>query len=446
MTDDEYSTQPPNDPGAEAAVLGAMLLTRQAIAVASGLLTPDDFYRPANADIYRTILNLDAAGEAVDPVTVVSALGAKGLKGAVYISDLAYNVPSAASAGYYAETVADLATKRRVIEVGVRLQQLAQGDTSGADAVDRAQAEVAKLDARANANRIERLETMLSPAMDELDAIGRRDGSTGIPTGLRELDQITQGMHGGQLIVIAGRPGSGKSVRGLDLVRQCAIKHGHTAALFSLEMSKPEIMMRLLSAEAKVPLSSMRSGYMSDDDWIRLSKRVAEIAAAPLYVDDSADITMAAIRSTCRRLVATEGLRLVVIDYLQLMSSGKKVESRQVEVSGLSRQLKVLAKDLGVPVVALAQLNRGPEQRTDKKPMLSDLRESGAIEQDSDVVILLHREDVYDRESPRAGEADLIVAKHRNGPTGLVTCAFQGHFSRFVDLAAKDYYESMAAA
>jgi replicative DNA helicase len=205
--------------------------------------------------------------------------------------------------------------------------------------------------------------------------------------------------------------------------------------LFSLEMGRNEITMRLLSAEARVPLQTMRTGQMNDDDWARLARRMSEVADAPLFIDDSPNMSMMEIRAKCRRLKQRHDLKFVIVDYLQLMSSPKRVENRQQEVSELSRSLKLLAKELELPVVALSQLNRGSEQRTDKRPMLSDLRESGSIEQDSDVVILLHREDQYEKESPRAGEADLIVAKHRNGPTATVTVAFQGHYSRFVDMA-----------
>ncbi len=225
------------------------------------------------------------------------------------------------------------------------------------------------------------------------------------------------------------------SALALDVCRSAAIKHGMTAVLFSLEMSRNEITMRLLSAEARVPLHAMRTGQLSEDDWTRLARRMSEVVDAPLFIDDSPNMSMMEIRSKCRRLKQRNDLKLVVVDYLQLMSSPKRVENRQQEVSELSRSLKLLAKELQVPVVALAQLNRGPELRTDKRPLLADLRESGSIEQDSDVVILLHREDAYERESPRAGEADLIVAKHRNGPTATVTVAFQGHYSRFVDMA-----------
>ncbi|GAB2840367.1 hypothetical protein GCM10022221_44690 [Actinocorallia aurea] len=225
------------------------------------------------------------------------------------------------------------------------------------------------------------------------------------------------------------------STLALDFVRAASIKHSLTSAFFSLEMGRNEITMRLLSAEARVALHAMRSGTMNDDDWTRLARRMSEVAEAPLFIDDSPNMSMMEIRAKCRRLKQQHDLRLVVIDYLQLMSSGKRVESRQVEVSEFSRSLKLLAKELQVPVIALSQLNRGPEQRTDKRPMVSDLRESGSIEQDADMVILLHREDAYEKESPRAGEADLIVAKHRNGPTATVTVAFQGHYSRFVDMA-----------
>jgi replicative DNA helicase len=225
------------------------------------------------------------------------------------------------------------------------------------------------------------------------------------------------------------------SALALDIARAASVKAGLTSVLFSLEMSRNEITMRLLSAESRVPLHAMRTGQLSEDDWTRLARRMSEVVDAPLFIDDSPNMSMMEIRSKCRRLKQRNDLKLVIVDYLQLMSSPKRVENRQQEVSELSRSLKLLAKELSVPVVALAQLNRGPELRTDKRPLLADLRESGSIEQDSDVVILLHREDAYEPESPRAGEADLIVAKHRNGPTATVTVAFQGHYSRFVDMA-----------
>ena len=225
------------------------------------------------------------------------------------------------------------------------------------------------------------------------------------------------------------------STLAMDFLRSCSISHHMTAAMFSLEMSKTEIVMRLLSAEAKIKLGDMRGGTMSDDDWTRLARRMGEISEAPLFIDDSPNLTMMEIRAKARRLKQRNDLKLVVVDYMQLMTSGKKVESRQQEVSEFSRQLKLLAKELEVPVVAISQLNRGPEQRTDKKPQVSDLRESGSLEQDADMVILLHRPDSIERDDPRAGEADIILGKHRNGPTATITVAHQLHLSRFVDMA-----------
>jgi replicative DNA helicase len=235
--------------------------------------------------------------------------------------------------------------------------------------------------------------------------------------------------------VVAGRPGLGKSTLAVDTVRSAAIKHGKPAAIFSLEMSKPEIVLRLLSAEARVPLNSLRSGHLSDDDWTKLARRMGEIEAAPLFIDDTPSMTLMEIRAKARRLKQVHGLSLLVVDYLQLLSAAKRTESRQQEVADLSRGLKLLSKEIACPVIAVSQLNRGPEQRADKRPMLSDLRESGSIEADADVVVLMHRDDYYDRESPRAGEADVIVAKHRNGATDTVTVAAQLHLSRFVDMA-----------
>lgn len=245
--------------------------------------------------------------------------------------------------------------------------------------------------------------------------------------------QVDNGSH--VYLAGAGRVPTHNSTLGLDFLRSCSIKHGLSSVIFSLEMSKSEIVMRLLSAEAKIKLADMRSGRMSDDDWTKLARRMSEISEAPLYIDDSPNLTMMEIRAKARRLHQKAELRLIVIDYLQLMTSGKKVESRQQEVSEFSRQIKLLAKELEVPVVAMSQLNRGPEQRTDKKPLLSDLRESGSIEQDADMVVLLHRPDAFERDDPRGGEADLIIAKHRAGPTKTITVAHQLHLSRFVDMA-----------
>ncbi|MCU1479000.1 MAG: dnaB, partial [Subtercola sp.] len=256
----------------------------------------------------------------------------------------------------------------------------------------------------------------------------------GVPTGFAELDSLTNGLHPGQLIIVAARPALGKSTLALDFARAASIKHDMPSIFFSLEMGRSEIAMRLLSAESSVPLQNMRKGTVENRDWTTIAATRGRINDAPLYIDDSPNMTLVEIRAKCRRLKQRVGLKMVIIDYLQLMTSGKRVESRQQEVSEFSRALKLMAKELQVPVIALSQLNRGPEQRADKKPALSDLRESGSLEQDADMVILLHRESAYEKDNPRAGEADLIVAKHRNGPTATVTVGFHGHFSRFADM------------
>ena len=440
---EDYGRQPPQDLAAEQSVLGGMMLSKDAIADVLEKLRPGDFYRPAHQNVYDAVLDLYARGEPADAVTVAAELDRRGLLrrmgGALYLHTLISTVPTAANAGYYAGIVAERALLRRLVEAGTRVVQYGYAGAEGADVneiVDRAQAEIYDVTERRTTEDFVVLESLLQPTMDEIDAIASQGGiARGVPTGFTELDEVTNGLHPGQMIVIAARPGMGKSTLGLDFLRSCSIKNRMASVVFSLEMSKSEIVMRLLSAEAKIKLTDMRSGRMSDDDWTRLARRMSEISEAPLYIDDSPNLTMMEIRAKARRLKQKSDLKLIVIDYLQLMTSGKKVESRQQEVSEFSRQLKLLAKELEVPVVAMSQLNRGPEQRTDKKPMLSDLRESGAIEQDADMVILLHRPDAFERDDPRGGEADLILAKHRNGPTKTVTVAHQLHLSRFTNMA-----------
>jgi replicative DNA helicase len=438
---EEFERTPPHDLAAEQCVLGGMMLSKDAISDVLEVIKAHDYYRPAHQLVHETILDLYGRGEPADAVTVAAELTKRGdigrMGGAPYLHTLIASVPTAANAGYYARIVRERAILRRLVEVGTRIVQLGySGDGDANELVDRAEAEVYGVTDRRVSEDYLPLSEIMPGALDEIEAIGSRGGSlSGVPTGFADLDALTNGLHPGQMIVIAARPAMGKSALGLDICRAASIRDGMTAVLFSLEMSRNEITMRLLSAEARVPLQAMRTGQLGEDDWTRLARRMSEVVDAPLFIDDSPNMSMMEIRSKCRRLKQRNDLRLVVIDYLQLMSSPKRVESRQQEVSELSRSLKLLAKELNVPVVALAQLNRGPEMRTDKRPLLADLRESGSIEQDADVVILLHREDAYERESPRAGEADLNVAKHRNGPTTTVTVAFQGHYSRFVDMA-----------
>ncbi|MCU1437429.1 MAG: dnaB [Naasia sp.] len=431
---------PPHDLLAEQSALGGMLLSKDAVADVLEAVKGVDFYVPKHEVIFEAVLNLYAHGQPTDVITVTDELTKAGdlarAGGADYLHTLTSIVPTAANAGFYAEIVAERAVLRRLVDAGTRIVQMgyaAEGEV--ADLVNNAQAEIYGITREKEAEDYVPLTEAVQVAIDEIEAASSRDGSmTGVPTGFAELDDLTNGLHPGQMIVVAARPAMGKSTLALDFARSASIKANMPSVFFSLEMGKSEIAMRLMSAEASIPLQHMRKGTLHTDDWTKLAQVRGRINDAPLYIDDSPNMTLVEIRAKCRRLKQKVGLKLVVIDYLQLMTSGKKVESRQQEVSEFSRALKLLAKELQVPVIALSQLNRGPEQRADKLPAISDLRESGSIEQDADMVILLHREAAYDKDSPRAGEADLIVAKHRNGPTRTVTVGFHGHYSRFVDL------------
>ncbi|MCX6420364.1 MAG: replicative DNA helicase [Actinobacteria bacterium] len=434
----EFERTPPQDLIAEQGVLGGMLLSKDAIADVVEIIRDRDFYRPAHELIYDAIVDLYGRGEPVDPVTVSAELTKRGdiarAGGAPYLHTLISSVPTAANAGYYAKIVRERAILRRLVEAGTKIVQLGystEGEVD--DAVDQAQAEVYSVtERRANEDYVQ-LSTLLPAALDEIEKISQGVMGEGVKTGFKELDSLTNGLHPGNMIVLAARPAVGKSTLGLDIARYASIHKGDTSVIFSLEMSRSEITMRMLSAEARVALNNIRAGTLNDEEWARLARRMGEISEAPLFIDDSPNLSLMEIRAKARRLKQRHNLKLIVIDYLQLMTSGKRVENRQQEVSEFSRQLKLLAKELNVPIIAISQLNRSPEQRSDKKPLLSDLRESGSIEQDADVVILLHRDDLYDNQN-RSGEADLIVAKHRNGPTRTITVSAQLHFARFVDM------------
>ncbi|HSU70403.1 MAG TPA: replicative DNA helicase, partial [Micrococcaceae bacterium] len=421
--DPDLARTPPQDLVAEQSVLGGMMLSKDAIADVVEVLRGNDFYRPSHESIYEAILDLYGRGEPADAVTVADELTKRGeisrIGGPAYLHQLIQSVPTAANAGFYAEIVSERAVLRRLVNAGTKIVQLGYAnDGEVEDIVNAAQAEVYAVAERRTAEDYVALKDVMESTVDEIEASGHRgEGMTGVPTGFYELDELTNGLHPGQMIVIAARPAVGKSTFALDFARSAAIKHNLATVVFSLEMGRNELAMRLLSAEATISLQDLRKGTIKDDQWSKIATTMGRMNDAPLFIDDSPNMSLMEIRAKCRRLKQQHDLKLVVLDYLQLMSSGKRVESRQQEVSEFSRALKLLAKELQVPVIALSQLNRGSEQRTDKKPMVSDLRESGSIEQDADMVILLHREDIYDKESPRAGEADVIVAKHRNGPT-----------------------------
>jgi replicative DNA helicase len=377
---------PPQDVGAEQSVLGGMLLSKDAIADCVEQLKGTDFYRPAHELIYDAILDLYGRGEPADAITVSDELTKRGdlgrVGGQAYLHQLIASVPTAANAGYYAQIVAERAVLRRLVEAGTRIVQLgyAQGGGDVEDIVNAAQAEVYAVADKRGGEDYHAIGDIIEATVDEIEVASGRSGEmTGVPTGFTDFDALTNGLHPGQMIVIAARPAMGKSTIGLDIVRSAAIKHKMAAVVFSLEMSRTEITMRLLSAEAGIQLQHMRKGTMREEDWTRLASTMGRVSDAPLFIDDSPNMSLMEIRAKCRRLKQRENLKLVVIDYLQLMSSGKRVESRQQEVSEFSRALKLLAKELEVPVIAISQLNRGPEQRTDKKPAMSDLRESGCL-------------------------------------------------------------------
>ena len=431
----------PHDDVAEQSVLGGMLLSKDAIADVVESLRASDFYKPAHETIYEAILSLYGHGSPADAITVADELKKRGeltrVGGASYIHTLIASVPIAANAQYYAEIVKEHAIMRRLIEAGTKIAQLGYANETEVDTlVDQAQAEIyAVTDGNAKEDYVSFSEA-LEETINEIDANSNRpDGVYGVPTDFIEFDELTGGLHGGQMIVIAARPGVGKSTLALDIARSAAIHHQMTTVFFSLEMSRTELAMRILSAEGKISMGRLKKGDLDTEGWTNLATLQGRIDSAPLFIDDSPNMTLMEIRAKCRRLKQRNDLKLVVLDYLQLMSSGKKVESRQQEVSEFSRSLKLLAKELDVPVIALSQLNRGSEQRTDKRPMVSDLRESGSIEQDADMVILLHREDMYNPDSERVGEADMIIAKHRGGPTRTIPLAFSGKYSRFNNMA-----------
>ncbi len=389
---EEFERTPPHDLAAEQCVLGGMLLSKDAISDVIEVIRPQDHYRPAHQVIHEVVLDLYGRGEPADAITVANELTRRGeigrVGGAPYLHTLIASVPTAANAGYYARIVRERAILRRLVEAGTRIVQFGYaGDAEADDLVDRAQAEVYAITDHRVTEDYHSLADIMPGALDEIEAIGSRDGGmTGVPTGFADLDALTNGLHPGQMVVIAARPAVGKSTLALDFARSAAVKAGLSTAFFSLEMGRNEITMRLLAAEAKVSLHTMRTGQMSDDDWARLARRMSEVADAPLFIDDSPNMSMMEIRAKCRRLKQRHDLRLVIIDYLQLMSSPKRVENRQQEVSEMSRSLKLLAKEIDVPVIALSQLNRGPEQRTDKKPLLSDLRESGCLTGDTRIL------------------------------------------------------------
>ncbi|HXF56787.1 MAG TPA: replicative DNA helicase [Actinomycetota bacterium] len=426
---------PPHNLEAEESVLGSMMLSGEAIATVVEVLKPGDFYRPAHQRIYEAILAIYGRGEPVDAITCVEELKRRKqleeVGGPLYVFNLVESVPTPASAGYYARIVADHALLRRLIEASSQIMAMAyavpEDPRKAADAAEALIYSVARQDQE---EQVVPLRDLVDESMAALEHIQQRESPfAGIPTGFVDLDELLSGLQPGNLIIVAARPGVGKSSFVTNVARNVAVD-GTPVAMFSLEMSRFEIGMRLLCAEARVPWDRVRAGRVAAEEWTRIVEAAEVLHEAPLYIVDSGNLTIVDIRAKARRLKSSPGgLGLVIVDYLQLMSGHQRTENRQQEVAEISRSLKLLAKELDLPVLAVSQLNRNPETRADKRPQLSDLRESGSLEQDADIVMFIHREDSDD--PAVKGRADIIVAKHRNGPTATVALTFLPHLTLF---------------
>jgi replicative DNA helicase len=435
------SRVPPHNLDAERSLLGAMLLSRDAIAAALETCSADDFYKPGHAHVFEAVSTLYAQGEPADPVTVADELSRAGLLdmvgGLPALVELQAETPATSNAARYARIIEEHALLRRLIGVAGEIAEMGYGlPDDVAATLDRAESLVFEVAERRVTDSLKQLNELLYASKDRLAALYERGESiTGVPTGYIDLDEHLYGLQPSSLYIVGARPAMGKSAFALGIAAHAAVERRVPTLVFSLEMGSEELTSRLLVAEARVDASRMRNGRLIESDWQKVSQAVARLGDAPLFIDDNPNTTVMEIRAKARRLQARHGLGLIVVDYLQLMSGGATAENRQLEVSAISRGLKILARELQVPVVALSQLSRQLEQRADKRPMLADLRESGSLEQDADVVMFLYRDEMYNSESADRGTAEVIVAKHRNGPTGKVQLAFLDHFAKFVNIA-----------
>ena len=435
---------PPQNLEAEESVLGAMLLSTTAVGTVSEILGASDFYRESHAKAYRAALALWAKGEPVDAITLSDELDERGeleaVGGQARVAELAALVPAASNVEHYARIVKEMSTLRGLVRAGQEITRLGQerlGEVT--DLVDRAEQIVFELGQQRVTSDFAHIEVLLKESFERITQLYESGAEiTGVPAGFRELDLLTSGFQPGNLVILAARPSMGKSALGFCIAANLAVRHGTPVALFTLEMSKSEVTQRMMCSEAKVESQRLRTGRLAPDDWPRLTTACDRLMKAPIYVDDSGSITIMELRSKARRLKSREpSLGLVVVDYIQLMTSGSNAENRVQEVSQISRALKVLARELEVPILAMSQLSRAVEQRHDKRPLLSDLRESGSLEQDSDLVFFVYRDEYYlGEESDQQGIAEIILAKHRNGPTGTIKLSFLRRYAKFADLAA----------
>lgn len=432
---------PPQHVEAEQAVLGAMLISPDAVFEALEVLEPDDFYRTSHKIIFEAMRRLYEDGQPVDIVTTTAALQTKessleSAGGVEYLANLAAAMPTVLHTGQYAEIVREKALLRRIISAATQIANEGYDGTEAADVLADAERRILELSQYRKTRDFTHIADVLENTFDRIEQLYASEGQlTGVPTGYSELDRMTSGFQKSDLIIVAARPSVGKTAFALNVAQNVAVRAGQPVAIFSLEMSKDQLVQRMLCAEAYIDGHKLRTGTLDDDDWPKLSLGVSTLGNAPIYIDDTPGIQMAEMRSKLRRLKLEKGLGFVVIDYLQLIQGRRQAgENRQQEISEISRGLKQLARELEVPIVALAQLSRSVEQRQDKRPMMSDIRESGSIEQDADIVSFLYRDDYYDAESEKKNIIEIIIAKQRNGPVGKVELVFLKNYNKFVNL------------
>ncbi|SEC29984.1 replicative DNA helicase [Paenibacillus sp. GP183] len=431
---------PPQNIEAEQAVLGAILLHSDALITAMERLTSDDFYRSTHQRIFEMMIELTEENEPVDLITLTAKLQDKqqldDIGGVMYLSELANVVPTAANVDYYAAIVEEKSMLRRLIRAATQIVSngYASSDDVG-DLLSEAEQRIFEISQRRSSSGFISIRDVLMEVFERVEFLySHKGGATGIPSGFVDLDKMTSGFQRSDLIIVAARPSVGKTAFALNIAQNVGVRAKETVAIFSLEMGASQLVQRMICAEANVDATRMRTGYLEGDDWEKLTMAIGALSEASIYIDDSPSLTVADIRAKCRRLKQEKGLGMILIDYLQLIHGRGKGDNRQQEVSEISRTLKQIARELNVPVIALSQLSRGVEQRQDKRPMMSDLRESGSIEQDADIVAFLYRDDYYDKESEKKNIIEIIVAKQRNGPVGTVELAFLKNYNKFVNM------------
>ena len=440
---------PPQNLEAEKTVLGSLMLDEQAFDLIQSSLRAEDFYKTAHRMIFEIIVQLNAKSQPVDLLTVTHALQSRQLLeqvgGAPYLAEILESTISSANIEKYAEFVAETSLLRKLIRTsGETIEKAYSGDYEDvASFMDQAEASIFQLSETKKANSMVGSAEIVKSTLSHIELLfHRKQDVVGIGSGFKELDRMLSGFQGGQLIILAARPAMGKTAFSLNLAQHACLRERKSVAYFSLEMSKESLMMRMLASEARVSMGDLRIGRINDQIWPKLIQAASQLSDTRLYVDETPGLSPHEIRSRCRRLKAQHGLDMIVIDYLQLMSLKTRTDSREREVAEISKTLKEISKEMDIPVIALAQLNRGVESRTDKRPMLSDLRESGSIEQDADVIMMLYRDDYYEKENSQyKGQAEVIIAKQRNGSTGTVRLAFKGQFGTFLNLAPSSMVE-----